>query len=175
MTRYRETFNLMEQCLRERIQAYHTPALVMALTDRSHVVRRFTYGYANLDEKTPIQADHLFAIGSVGKSFTAIAALQASEAGLVDLHAPVKSYLPWFEVKSPHQPITMHHLLSHSSGLPRGTDFSPDPRGEIYALREQEVGFAPGKHISYSDTGYKVLGLALQAATGKAYADLIGE
>jgi CubicO group peptidase (beta-lactamase class C family) len=157
------------------MKVYHTPALVMALTDRIEQMHLFHHGYASLDAQTPVQADHLFAIGSVGKSFTAIAALQASEAGLLDLHAPVKNYLPWFDVRSPYEPITIHHLLTHSSGLPRGTDFSPDPRSEVYALREQQVGFAPGKHFWYSDTGYKVLGLALQAATGKAYADLIRE
>ncbi|RPJ40415.1 MAG: class A beta-lactamase-related serine hydrolase, partial [Chloroflexi bacterium] len=101
--------------------------------------------------------------------------LQASEAGLLDLHAPVNAYLPWFEVKSPYPPITVHHLLTHSSGLPRGTDFSPDPRGEVFALREQEVGFAPGEHFWYSDAGYKTLGLVLQAVTGKSYADLVRE
>ncbi len=175
MARYREAFEQLELCLKERMQAYHTPALVMALTDRVQQMHLFQHGYASLDAQSPIQPEHLFAIGSVGKSFTAIAALQASEAGLLDLHAPVKDYLPWFEVRTPYEPITIHHLLTHSSGLPRGTDFSPDPRGEVFALRNLEVGFAPGKHFWYSDTGYKVLGLALQAATGETYADLIRE
>lgn len=175
MAHIREAFDQLEQCLKERMQAYHTPALVMALTDRIEQMHLFGHGYASLDAKTPIQANHLFAIGSVGKSFTAIAALQASETGLLDLHAPVKNYLPWFEVQSSFEPITIHHLLTHASGLPRGTDFSPDPRSEVFALRDQSVGFAPGTHFWYSDTGYKVLGLVLQVVTGKSYADLIRE
>ena len=57
-----------------------------------------------------------------------------------------------------------------------GADRRAGPaRAAVQLLREQQVGFAPGKHFWYSDTGYKVLGLALQAATGKAYADLIRE
>jgi CubicO group peptidase (beta-lactamase class C family) len=165
----------LEQCLKERMQAYHTPALVMALTNRTQLVHLFANGFANLDTRTPVQPDHLFAIGSVGKSFTAIAALQASEAGLLDLHAPVQTYLPWFEVKSAYAPITVHHLLTHSSGLPRGTDCTPDPRSEVLALREQEAGFEPGKHFWYSDAGYKTIGLVLQAVTGQSYADWIRE
>lgn len=175
MTRYDEVFTRLDQCLVERMHSFHTPALVMALTDRNSLVRLSTHGYADLQAKIPVTPENLFALGSVGKSFTALAALQACESGLLDLNAPVKSYLPWFEVKSAYAPITVHHLLTHSSGLPRGTDFSPDPRGEVYALRDLEVGFAPGKHFCYSDTGYKVLGLVLQAVTEKTYAELIHE
>ena len=122
---FQEAFTRLDNCIKERMQAFHTPALVMALTDRNRLIRLSALGYANLESKTPIQPDHLFAIGSVGKSFTSIAVLQACEAGLLDLHAPVKTYVPWFEVKSNFKPITIHHLLTHSSGLPHGVDFSP--------------------------------------------------
>jgi D-alanyl-D-alanine carboxypeptidase len=173
MARFADAFASLDQCLKERMDAFHNPALVMALTDPSKLFRLSSMGYVNLEAKIAIQPDHLFAIGSIGKSFTGIAALQASEAGLLDLHAPVTDYLPWFSVKSYYQPITIHHLLTHSSGLPRGTDFSPDPRSEVFALRDQEVGFAPGAHFCYSDLGYKVLGLVLEAVNGKPYAELI--
>jgi D-alanyl-D-alanine carboxypeptidase len=175
MVRFTEAFTRLDQCLKERMAAFQNPALVMALTDPSKLIRLSAMGEANLEARTAIQPDHLFAIGSIGKSFTGVAALQASEAGLLDLRAPVNQYLPWFEVKSHYTPITIHHLLTHSSGLPRGTDFSPDPRSEIYALREQEIGFAPGAHFLYSDLGYKVLGLVLEVVAGKPYAQLIRE
>ncbi len=173
MSSYHEAFQRLDQCLDERMRAYQTPALAMALTDRNRLIRLSVYGYANLEAQTPLQPDHLFAIGSIGKSFTGVAVLQAYEKGLLDLRAPVRDYLPWFEVKSTYNPITIHHLLTHSSGLSLGSDFSPDPRAEIYALRDQEVGFAPGTRFYYSDTGYKVLGLVLQAVTGRSYASLI--
>lgn len=173
MSSYHEAFQRLDQSLRERMKAYQTPALAMALTDRRRLIRLSTYGYANLEAQTPLQPDHLFAIGSIGKAFTGVAVLQAAEKGLIDLRAPVHSYLPWFQVKSNYQPITIHHLLTHSSGLSLGSDFSPDPRAEIYALRDQEVGFAPGSRFYYSDTGYKILGLVLQAVTGRSYATLI--
>lgn len=175
MQRFLEAFHQLDRCLFERMRAYNTPALVMALTDRHKTIRVSAFGKANLETSEPIREDHLFAIGSIGKAFTAIAVLQAYEAGLIDLHAPVKEYLPWFEVKSQFPPISVHHLLTHSSGLPRGTDFSPDPRAELYALRELETGFAPGAHFCYSDIGYKLLGVLLEAVTGKSYAALIQE
>ncbi|HEX9019540.1 MAG TPA: serine hydrolase domain-containing protein [Anaerolineaceae bacterium] len=175
MRKFQEAFQQLDECLAGRMKEFHTPALVMALTDRSRSLHVTALGFAQLETQTPVRPDHLFPIGSVGKSFTAIATLQASEAGLLNLRAPVKEYLPWFEVQSSFEPITIHHLLTHSSGLPRGTDFSPDPRSEVYAVRRLETSYAPGKHIFYSDLGYKILGLVLEAATGKPYAELITE
>ncbi len=175
MSIFHTAFNRLDQCLKERMRVHRTPAMVVALTDAERLAVRATLGYANLESQELLQPDSLFALGSVGKAFTALAMLQACEAGLVDLHAPVKQYLPWFEVQSPYPPITLHHLLTHSSGLPRGTDFSPDPRSEAYALRDLTVGFAPGTHFYYSDLGYKVLGLVLQAVSGYSYADWVRE
>jgi D-alanyl-D-alanine carboxypeptidase len=173
--RFLEAFNRLDKCLQERMQAFHCPALSIALTDQDQLVRISTFGFADLELKRPVQPDHRFAIGSIGKAFTGIACLQASEKHLLDLRAPVKNYLPWFSLKSSYQPITIHHLLTHSAGLPRGTDFSPDPRSEVFALCDYEAGFAPGAHFSYSDTGYKVLGLILQEVFGKPYHQIIQE
>jgi CubicO group peptidase (beta-lactamase class C family) len=155
------------------MQAYHTPALALALTDRTRLIRLSAYGYADLETQAPLQPNHLFAIGSIGKAFTGVAALLACEKGLLDLRAPVRYYLPWFEVKTPHRPVTIHHLLTHSSGLPLGSEGTPDALSEVYALRDQEVGFAPGARFYYSDAGYKVLGLALEAVAGRPYAVLV--
>lgn len=175
MGQYDEAFNRLDRCLKQRMNAFHTPALVMALTDQDKLVRLSALGLADLSVRTPAEPDHLFAIGSIGKAFTGLAVLQACEQNLLDLHAPVEVYLPWFEVKTRFEPITVHHLLTHSSGLPRGTDFTPDPASEVYGLRNLETGFAPGEHFSYSDVGYKTLGLILEAVTGKTYAQVIRE
>lgn len=172
---YQEAFRQLDQCLLERMLAFHCPALSMALTDQNRVIRLSTYGHADMECKHPVQPDHMFAIGSIGKAFTGVAVLQAFDQHLLDLRAPVSEYLPWFEVKSKYQPITIHHLLTHSSGLARGTDFSPDPRSEVFAMREHSTGFKPGSHFYYSDAGYKVLGLVLQTVTGKPYRDIIQE
>jgi len=175
MAHYEEAFNRLDHCLKQRMNAFHTPALVMALTDQEKLVRLSALGLADLSMGTPAETGHLFAIGSIGKSFTGLAVLQACERRLLDLRAPVKAYLPWFEIRSRYEPITLHHLLTHSAGLPRGTDFTPDPVSEVYGLRELEAGFAPGTHFAYSDVGYKILGLVLEAVNGKPYAEVIRE
>lgn len=172
---FHEALRQLDHCLRNRMQAYHSPALALALTNPDKLISISTFGYADMEGKRLVEPTHLFALGSIGKVFTAVAVLQANEKKLIDLRSPVQEYLPWFSVKSNFSPATIHHLLSHSSGLPQGTEFSPDSVSEIYSLRDIEVGFPPGTHFWYSDAGYKILGLILEKVTGKPYAEVIRE
>ena len=149
-----------------------TPGIALAITDRDGLLATRSYGYADLAAGAPVTPETWFQHGSIGKSFSAIVTLQLVEEGVLDLQAPVTRYLPWFAVGGGHEPITLHHLLTHTSGLPAGTDFSPDQRYEIWALREVEAA-APGSRMRYSNVGYRVLGLVLEAVTGQSYAEMI--
>ncbi len=162
--------SLLDQLICQKTAASGTPALVYALTDCDHTLH--AAGYAQGVQQAESE-QLLYEIGSAGKTFTAIAVLQAAEAGLLNLHDPVKAYLPWFQVNSKYTAITLHHLLTHTSGLVRGTEFSPDPRSAVWALRETETGFAPGELCSYSDAGFKILGLVLEAVYQLPYAEII--
>jgi CubicO group peptidase (beta-lactamase class C family) len=124
-------------------------------------------GWAALSRR-PIAPDTLFELGSIGKTYTAVLTL-----GLLDLEAPVTDYLPWFEVRSAYEPIRTEHLLTHTSGLIRGADTTADSRFDVWALRDTQTGFAPGEHFYYSNVGYRVLGYALETATGTPYRDLL--
>ena len=100
------------------MKAMNAPGMTQALTDKTATIRTAGYGFANLDLKTPVAPEQLFQIGSITKSFTALIMLQLRDEGKVDLHRPVLEYLPWLPVNMPYGPITAHHLLTHSSGLP---------------------------------------------------------
>ncbi len=150
-----------------------TPGLAIALTDRERLLMVGTYGFADLAARTPVRPETLFEIGSISKSFLAIILLQMAEAGAVDLRAPVTRYLPWFAVQSDYAPITLHHLLTHTAGIIAGTDFSPDARAEVWALRLTETGGPPGQRFHYSNVGYKALGLVVSAVTGTPYPRLV--
>ncbi|MFN8679274.1 MAG: serine hydrolase domain-containing protein [Thermomicrobiales bacterium] len=149
-----------------------TPGVALAITDRNGLLATRGYGYAGLAAGAPVTPETWFQHGSIGKSFSAIVALQLAEAGVLDLQAPVTRYLPWFAVGGGHAPITLHHLLTHTSGLPAGTDFSPDQRYENWALREVAAA-APGSRVRYSNVGYRVLGQVLEAVTGQRYEELV--
>lgn len=158
----------------EWMAAEQAPAIQIAITDRDGLLARRSYGYADLVAQRPLTDDHIFEFGSIGKSFTAILCLQLVEEGVLDLHVPVTTYLSWLVIPSTHEPITVHHLLTHTAGIIGGSDFSPDPRYEVWALRESEAS-APGVKARYSNAGYKLLGLMLETITGKPYAQLVGE
>ncbi len=97
----------------------NAPGMTQALTDAKATIRTAGYGFANVDLKTPVAPEHLFQIGSITKSFTALIMLQLRDEGKVDLHRPVLDYLPWLPVNMPYGPITAHHLLTHSLGSSR--------------------------------------------------------
>ncbi|MCY4558018.1 MAG: serine hydrolase [Chloroflexi bacterium] len=147
--------------------------LSISVTDRRET--RFTagVGYADLAARSPVLAGTTFQIGSIGKSFTALALLQLVQAGRLDLNAPISTHLPWLAMPSRYGPITLRHLLSHTAGLPAGTDFAPAARYEGYALRDTEAAWEPGSRFHYSNTGYKLLGWLLEDVTGLDYGSII--
>jgi D-alanyl-D-alanine carboxypeptidase len=151
------------------------PGLAVVVTDRAEIVASETFGLANLDAGEPVTRGTHFELGSIGKTFTAVATLRLRELGEIDLEAPLTRYLPWFEVRSAHGPITIRHLLTHSSGLVVGADQSANSRYDVWALRETEVGFPPGSRHLYSNVGYRALGFVLEDVTGMRYPEILRE
>ncbi len=149
------------------------PGLALALTDRTGLLGVATYGLANVAAQTPVQPEALFEIGSISKSFTAIALLQLHAAGRLELHAPVQSYLPWFDVPSSPAPITLHHLLTHTAGIPMGSDFTGEAMHEVWALRQVPAAAPPSERFRYSNVGYKALGLVLEALEKRPYPEIV--
>ena len=140
--------------------------MAVAVTDGERTLASRTYG---------VPDGAMFQFGSIGKSFTAIVALQLAERGLLDLHAPVTDVLPWFAVGGTTAPITLHHLLTHSSGLIQGAEIATGSNYDVVALADTEVGFAPGEHLWYSNVGYRVIGWMLERVSGQGYPQLVRE
>ena len=168
-----DAFTRLDRYLQRKTKETRAAGFAVAVTDRKKLLGVRTYGYADVAARKPITSKTLFEIGSIGKSFTAIALLQLHEAGKLDLHAPITHYLPWFQVRSQYEPITVHHLLSHTAGIVSSPDLTSDSRYDVYALRETETGYSPGAHFYYSNVGFRALGFLLETLTGQSYADAI--
>jgi CubicO group peptidase (beta-lactamase class C family) len=112
-------------------------------------------------------------IGSISKSFAAIVVLQEVEAGRLDLHTSVNELLPWLELPEPFGPITLHHLMTHTSGLAAGTEDAPTGLGVATLLRSVPATFPPGAHFWYSNDAYKLVGLVLERVTSTPAHELI--
>ncbi len=137
-------------------------AVVIAITDRTDTIGVMAHGHSDVKTRTPAAPDSLFAIGSIGKSFTAMALMQLFDEDRFDPHAPVTRYLPWFRVHSSPGPITSHHLLTHTAGLPfYRPDLASTPFA-TFALRDFDVPYPPGSHYWYSDLGFQTLGYVLE-------------
>jgi D-alanyl-D-alanine carboxypeptidase len=171
----RETWTRVDDYARARMREMNTPGMALAVTSRQQLLHEATYGFANLDAKRPVTPDTLFEIGSISKSFTSVALLQMRDEGAFDPQVPISRYLPWFEIRSKFAPVTGHHLMSHTAGLPRDRDDVPSSVYQAYGVRERETGYEPGVHYAYSNVGYQVLGYVLEAIAKRPYAQVIAE
>ena len=168
-------FKAIDDAVERQKDRDQIPGLALAVTSRDGLVYQQTYGLASLESGERVRPDHLFEYGSIGKSFTCILLLRLVTEGRVAVDRPVTDYLPWFEVQSEFEPITLQHLMTHSAGIIRGTDFPADPRYEVWALRDTHAATPPGEKFHYSNVGYKALGLVLERVTGESYGTLIRE
>jgi D-alanyl-D-alanine carboxypeptidase len=149
------------------------PGLAVGLTGPVGAPEVRTYGLADLGAHRPVEPDTLFEIGSIGKTFTAIAIVQLVEEGLLDLDAPINDILPWFEVPVVGRPITIHDLLTHTAGITSGIDGTPEAVFQVWALRDRRPGSTPGERFHYSNVGYKTLGLVIEAVETRPYPEVV--
>ena len=123
--------------------------------------------------------DTRFNVASIGKMFTAVAVLRLVEQGRVDLDAPILRSLPDYPNRAVAERITARQLLSHSSGggnywkaiAEKPPQTFVETRDFLPLFADQPLEFTPGERIGYSNGGYVVLGLIVEAITGEAFAD----
>ena len=143
-------------------------------------------GLADIPAKRPIMQDTVFRIGSITKTFTAIAVMQLWERGLVDLDTPANDYLRAFRLvpaKAGWRPATVRHLLTHTAGVPEWVHPSRMLRSrwfaETFALDERvpflaeyyrgdlRLAVEPGTIWAYTDHGFATLGQIVEDITGQ--------
>jgi len=150
-----------------------TPGMAVALLLPDGRLDVRTYGVADVHTGAPIEAETLFQIGSISKTFTGIALSQLIDEGRFDPAAPITAALPWFRLKNEFAPITGHHLLTHTAGLPVNRDDVVGSHYMVWALRDRQPGFPPGERFSYSNMGYQVLHVTLETLEGQPIRDII--
>jgi CubicO group peptidase (beta-lactamase class C family) len=134
------------------------------------------HGVTSIENALPITADTLFQFGSTGKTFTATALLRLVEQGLVNLDAPVRTYLPEFRLKDEEvaRTVTVLHLLNHTAGWEGDLieDMGPgDDALARYVARMATIEQVTplGATVSYNNASLSVAGRIIETVTGKAY------
>jgi putative ATP-binding cassette transporter len=168
----------VEDFVRELMEKADIPGVSIAIVkgDGAEYVKGF--GYADLDAKKKVTPKTTFELASCSKSYTALAALQLEEKGIINLDDPVSKYFPWFYVthKEKKYKITLRQLLHHSSGIPWNS-IAKIPQGNSDDSLEKtvrnivgiELNNIPGKKFEYATINYDVIGAVIEKASGKSY------
>ena len=168
----------LDTIIRKNLKQQRIPGAAVALVHEGRVIFARCYGYADAERKVEITEDTYFMAGSLTKSFTALAVLKLIEQGKIDPGADIKNYIPGFSIKSLDEgetPITVNHLLTHTSGLM--IDFyARFAGGKEYSnadllsqLRNEYLCFKPGSASKYSNIGYRLLGMIIEQVTGELF------
>lgn len=168
---------LLEAWIESQMVYRGWPGMSVGVVYDKQVIWARGFGYSNLEKKTPATPATIYRMASVSKTFTATAIMQLRDAGKLSLDDPVAKYLPWFRVKSEFKDapvITIRHLLTHTSGLPRESA-SPYWTDNNFPTVEQMKTLLPNQEAVFaSETTWKYSNLAL-ALAGEIVAAVSGE
>ena len=140
------------------------------------------YGFANVEWQIPNAADTKFRIGSVTKQFTSMLVMQLRERGQLKLEDSICVYLE--PCPDTWKPVTIHHLLTHTSGIPTYTGLAEWRKVNMVPHTiDQMIGFfrnlplewKPGDKYAYNNSGYFLLGVVIEKVTGKKYEEALRE
>jgi CubicO group peptidase (beta-lactamase class C family) len=154
------------------------------VSEGGKVIYKKGVGYANAEWKIPNVPDVKYRLGSITKQFTSMLIMQLVEKGKINLDGKLSEYLHHYR-KDVGDKVTIHQLLTHTSGIPDYTESSDFMRDEIrnpYPAKELiekfcsgDLEFEPGTQWKYDNSGYIILGAVIEEVTGKPYETVLKE
>lgn len=167
--------------LAHKYKQFNGSALV---AENGKVIYKGGFGMANMEWNIPNAPDTKFRLGSITKQFTATLTMQLVEQGKIKLDGKLSDYLPDYR-KDIGDKVTIHQLLTHTSGIPSYTglpgffaDVSRNPYKVADFVKKYASGdlqFEPGTKFSYNNSGYFLLGAIIERVTGKTYEQALQE
>ena len=182
----------LESFILEKMSKTGLPGLSIALVDREGIVYARGFGFRDVEHGLRATTRTSYCVGSVTKSFTALAILQLAEEGLLSLDDPISRYAP-IGLRPKGEEIRLEHLLTHSSGLPAlgyaealirnvvGDDTtwlpiaSPEDIISFVAGAGDWVEAKPGERFFYLNEGYVLLGHVVSKVSGRPYEEYVRE
>jgi CubicO group peptidase (beta-lactamase class C family) len=166
----------------EGVRTYdRIPGVSVGIVRDQDLIWNNGYGYSNFETKRPADADTLYSICSISKLFTSIGIMQLRDANKLTLRDSVGDHLEWFDITQAHDdsgPITIESLLTHSSGLPRESDFPywggpdfpfPTRQQMIEKLKTQRTLYPAQRHYQYSNLALSLAGEIVKERSGQEY------
>ena len=180
-TDYTDALRLIDSWIEAQRDYSDLPSIAVAIVNDQEIIWSKAYGLANADGKVAASTSTLYSICSISKLFTSVAIMQLYDAGKLRLDDIVDSILPNYNLKQQYKesgPITIRSLLTHSSGLPRESDFpywtGPDFPFPTQAqlnekLGEQQTLYPSSTYFQYSNLGMSLLGEVIEKISGQPY------
>ena len=173
-----DLFEAIDRCVTDDMADRSAPGASIAVALDGEIVHARGFGTKHAVDGGDIDAETLFRIGSVTKMMTGAAVMQQVEAGTIDVGVPVTDYVPEFDVAAPWSAddITVHHLMTHSTGFPDRIGDAFDGRSlDEWAAGQSSVPLLapPGSFFNYSNPGWSLAGLVLERASDMPYRDYI--
>ena len=173
-------YRAVDSFIQSQMSDAHLPGLALGIVHDGVISHLAGFGRADASGR-PVTADTPFIVGSVSKSFTALAVMQLVEAGAADLDASAKTYVPDFGLKDAGDSdrITVRQLLNQTSGIPTAAGIDPltgpvtSLADQVHALAPVVPQSAPGAAYAYSNANYEVLGRLVELVSGQTYSDYL--
>ena len=158
-----------------------TPNAFVRVVSKDSMLFQYEFGYTDKDKKTKLKKESLFAMGSISKTFTALAIMKLVNEGKLSLNDKLKDIAPEIEFYNKWEathPVTIKHLLTHRSGFDdmhisalikkRNSEFTALEEVLIYS-KSYQTNWKPGLVFSYSNPGYILLGYIIEKTSGISY------
>ena len=171
-----------DQYFTKQMKAFHVPGATVALVKDGEILALKGYGYANVEQKIPVDANRtVFRLASVSKVFTATAVLQLVEQGKLRLDEDVNHYLRLFRLEANYpRAVTLQDLLTHTAGLDdRAIGITAHsaaeviPLGPYLARRLAPRVMPPGNQYCYSNDGFALAGYIVEISSGESFAQYV--
>jgi D-alanyl-D-alanine carboxypeptidase len=182
-----------DSAIQARLEELHKtasfPGMTAAYLDKAGKVHEFAVGLSDKEANRPMAVGDRMLAGSTGKTFVAAVAMQLFAEGKLGLDDRLEQYLgkaSWFNRLPNHADITLRQLMNHSSGVPehvlapdliKALHETPDkqwkPEELVAFILDKPAAFKAGEGFSYADTNYVLLGMAMEAATGKTVVEMV--
>ena len=168
--------------IRQQMKKQHIPGLSLAVVRNGKIVKAMGYGLADVELNVSATPETLYEIGSITKQFTATAVMMQVEDGKIGIDDKISEYLSG--LPDSWKDVTVRHLLTHTSGIKNFTavpgfdkiTLAPATHDEVIkTVAAYPLEFKSGDKWSYSNTGYYLLGMILEKASGKSYSDLLND
>ncbi len=180
-TDYKETIKIIDVWLQAQRDFDQLPGIAVSIVNDQDILFSKGYGFADTENKVPMQAETIFSICSISKLFTSVAVMQLWEQGKLRLDDSVSALLPGYNLKQQYAetvPITIRSLLTHSSGLPREAAYHYWSAPDFYFPTEKEINEKLGSQqtlypsstfFQYSNLGMSLLGEAVATVSKIGY------